>query len=166
MGGLPGAAPSTCAGPAAPEQPPPAWVTPTFVALGVGLVPWTVVLALTLPAHHGTRRYDVAWTGFDAALAAALLSTAVGAAKRATWLQGSAAVAATLLVCDAWFDILSATSTGELFAASALAALVELPVAAACIFVSRYSEEAADRARRLATISSRRAALARRRHSV
>ena len=127
-----------------------------FLLLGVGLVPWTVVLAVTLPERHGTHHYDVAWSGFDVALAAALLATAVGAARRATWLQGAAAVAATLLVADAWFDVLSATSPDEVAMAAALAAFVELPVAAACIFVSRHAEETADRARRVVTRRRRR----------
>ena len=54
--------------PAAAEQAPPRWVAPVFILLGVGLVPWTVVLAFTLPARHGTHHYDVAWTGFDVVL--------------------------------------------------------------------------------------------------
>lgn len=137
------------------ERPPPRWVAPAFVVLGLGLVPWVIVLAITLPARHGTYHYDVAWTGFDVALAGALLATAVGAARRATWLQGSAAVAATLLVSDAWFDVLSATSPDEVAMAAALAAFVELPVAAMCIFVSRHAEETADRARRLAVAARR-----------
>lgn len=135
------------------EHPPPRWAAPVFALLGVGLVPWTVVLALTLPRHHGTRHYDVAWTGFDVALAAALLATAVGAARRATWLQASASVAATLLVTDAWFDVLSATSRAELATSGALALFVELPLAVTCVFVARHSKETADRARRLAALA-------------
>lgn len=131
-------------------------MAPVFLLLGVGLVPWTVVLAITLPERHGTHHYDVAWTGFDVALAVALLATAVGAARRATWLQGAAAVAATFLVVDAWFDVLSATSPDEVAMAAALAAFVELPIAAACIFVSHHAEETADRARRVGALTRRR----------
>jgi hypothetical protein len=129
------------------------WVAPAFLVLGVALVPWTILLALTLPARHGTHHYDVAWTGFDLGLAAALLATAVGAARQAPWLQGAAVAAATLLVCDAWFDVLSSISTRELLTALALALFVELPVAAACLFVAWHAEEAADRARRLASLA-------------
>ncbi len=142
--------------PAAAEQAPPRWVAPVFILLGVGLVPWTVVLAFTLPARHGTHHYDVAWTGFDVVLAATLVATAVGAARQATWLQGAAAVAATLLVSDAWFDLLSATSPDEVATAAGLAVFVELPIAAACVFVSRHAEETADRAHRIAAFSHRR----------
>jgi HAD superfamily hydrolase (TIGR01490 family) len=147
--------PTVEAGTAAAIEPAPPWVTRVFVLLGVCLLPWTVVLALTLPARHGTTHYGLAWTGFDVALAVALLGTGIGAARRAAWLQGVGAAAATLLICDAWFDILSATSRNELFTALVLAVFVELPVAAACLFVARHAEEAATRTRRYAALAHR-----------
>src|SRR6478736_3755199 len=107
--------------------PPPWWVSPLFLILGIGLVPWTLLLAFTLPDHHGTNHYNLAWTGFDVVLAAFLIATAVGTARRAAWLQSVAAVAAALLVCDAWFDVLSSTTTNELVTSIALAVFVELP---------------------------------------
>jgi hypothetical protein len=116
--------------------------------LGLGLVPWTVMLALTLPSLHGNHHYAVAWTGFDVALAVALAATGIGAFRRAAWLQSAAAVAATLVISDAWFDMLSSTSPREVLTSVGLALFVELPVALACVFVARYAEEAADRAHR------------------
>jgi hypothetical protein len=133
-----------------PTPPAPGWVAPVFVVLGLGLIPWTVLLAMTLPARHGTHHYGVAWTGFDVALAGALAATGIGAFRRAAWLQSAAAVAATLLVCDAWFDVLSSTSQHEVLTSVSLALLVELPLALACLFVARHAEEAADRAHRYA----------------
>jgi HAD superfamily hydrolase (TIGR01490 family) len=150
-----GETPAVEAGTEAVEPPPPPWVARVFVLLGVCLLPWTVLLALTLPARHGTTHYGLAWTGFDVALAAALLGVGVGAARQATWLQGVAAAAATLLICDAWFDVLSATSRNEIVTALMLALFVELPVAAACIFVARHAEEAALRTRRYAALAHR-----------
>ncbi len=147
--------PAVEAGAEAVEPAPPAWVARVFVLLGVCLLPWTVVLALTLPARHGTTHYDLAWTGFDVALAAALVAVGIGAARRATWLQGVAAAAATLLICDAWFDVLSSTSRGEIVTALMLALFVELPVAAACLFVARHAEEAAISTRRCAALAQR-----------
>lgn len=141
----------------------PRWVAAAFLLLAIALVPWTIVLALTLPARHGTHHYDVAWTGFDLVLAGSLLATAIGAAKQAAWLQGAAVAAATLLVCDAWFDVLSSTSTRELLTALALALLVELPVAAACLFVAWHAEETAERAQRLVSLAGM-SALRRKKH--
>ena len=143
------------AGAVAAIEPAPPWVSRVFVLLGVCLLPWTVLLALTLPARHGTTHYGLAWTGFDVALAIALLGTGIAAARRAAWLQGVAAAAATLLICDAWFDILSSTSRNELFTALTLAVFVELPVAAACLFVAHHAEEAALRTRRYAALAHR-----------
>jgi HAD superfamily hydrolase (TIGR01490 family) len=133
----------------------PAWVATVFVLMAIFLLPWTVVLGVTLPARHGTAHYDVAWTGFDIALAAALLGVGIGVAKRATWLQGIAAAAATLLICDAWFDVLSSTSRHEIVIALLLALFVELPIAAACLFLAHHAEEAAIRTRRYADIAQR-----------
>ena len=140
----------------------PRWIGRVFVVLAVCLVPWTVLLAYTLPARHGTHHYDVAWTGFDVALAGALLATGIGAVRQAVWLQGVAAAAATLLLCDAWFDVLSSTGRDELIMAVLLALFVELPVAAACLFVARHAEETSARAQRYAGLA-RRARLVRRR---
>ena len=145
--------PTVEAGAAAVIEPAPPWVARTFVLLGVCLLPWTVLLALTLPARHGTTHYGLAWTGFDVALAAVLLGTGIGAARQAAWLQGVAAAAATLLICDAWFDVLSSTSHYEVITALMLALFVELPVAAACLFVARHAEEAAIRTRRYAALA-------------
>ena len=105
--------------------------------------------------RHGTTHYGLAWTGFDVALAAVLVGTGIGAARQAAWLQGVAAAAATLLVCDAWFDVLSSTSRDEIVTALMLALFVELPVAAACLFVAHHAEEAALRTRRYAALAHR-----------
>ena len=147
--------PTVEVGAAAVIEPARPWVARTFVVLGVCLLPWTVLLALTLPARHGTTHYGLAWTGFDVALAAVLAGTGIGAARQAAWLQGVAAAAATLLICDAWFDILSSTSRNELVTAVILALFVELPVAAACLFVAHHAEEAALRTRRYAALAQR-----------
>ena len=147
-----GTEPGSSAEPEPLVPPPPSWVAPVFVVMGIGLLPWTVVLALTLPARHGIHHYGLAWTGFDIALAVTLLVTGIGAYRRAAWLQGVAAASATLLICDAWFDVLSSTSRRETLIAVALALLVELPVAAACLFVARHAEETAARAHRYAAL--------------
>jgi hypothetical protein len=40
-----------------------------------------------------------------------------------------------MLVCDAWFDIVTSQSGNEMWEAVAEAALAELPLAAVCAFV-------------------------------
>jgi hypothetical protein len=141
------AAPTTPTAPL-PQQPTtsragpavPAWVGPSFVVLAGLMIPWNTYLALTLPSRQVAHHYDVAWVGYDVALMLALLATGVAAWRRASWLGVTAAVAATLLVVDAWFDVVSSVGVGAL-EALLLAVAVELPLAALCLWLSVHSEQ-------------------------
>jgi hypothetical protein len=124
----------------------PRWAAPVFCAFGAVLVPWTLWLALSLPTRHISSHYDLAWSGFDVALAGALIATGIGLLRHAAWTQSAAAVAATLLICDAWFDVTLSAPGSEQSVALVTAMVAELPVAAACIVVARESEQMADRA--------------------
>ena len=127
------------------------WVAPLFGLIGLGLVPWTLYLAATLPSRHVQQNYyDVAWAGFDVALAAAIVATAVGVFWRKLWVQSATACAATLLVVDAWFEVLSSSPGGDRTQAVLLAAFAELPMAGFCIYMARHSELVAGRAHRYA----------------
>ena len=50
--------------------------------VAVALVPWTLYLTFTLPSRHVTFHYDLAWVGFDVALAASFAATAWAASPR------------------------------------------------------------------------------------
>jgi hypothetical protein len=119
-----------------------------FAAAAIILVPWVVFLARDLPSDHRSAHWDVAWAGFDVALALLLVGVALAAWRRSPWLEGAATAAATLLFVDAWFDILTSSSRSELIMAIAEAALVELPIAVLCVFLARSVE------RRLAAAAS------------
>lgn len=41
-----------------------------LAVLGVGLLPWTLWLGLSLPSRKLTEHWDLAWVGFDLVLAA------------------------------------------------------------------------------------------------
>ena len=124
-----------------------AWVGGLFALVGLGLVPWTVYLVWSLPSRHvETSYYSVAWGGFDVALAVALIATGVGLFRRRPWVQAVAAAAATLLICDAWFDVLGSHAGQERLVAILMAVGGELPAAAFCLFVALQMEEAAERA--------------------
>jgi predicted branched-subunit amino acid permease len=120
----------------------PRWVAPLFALVGAALVPWTLWLAYDLPGRHIAHHWDVAWAGFDAAMAALLLATAIAALRRSPWIQSTSVAAATMLACDAWFDIMTASRSLELAIAIATAFLVELPLAAICVWVARDVERA------------------------
>lgn len=132
------------------------WLAPLFFLAGLGLLPWTAYLILTLPGKHlQTGYYDLAWGGFDIGLAALLVSTGVGLLRRRLWVQSTATAAATMLVCDAWFDILSSHPGRERLTAAVLAATAELPSAAICLLIARHVEEVAERAQRYALVARR-----------
>ena len=56
--------------------------------------------------------------------------------RRSPYAEVAAAVSGTLLVCDAWFDLLTSRTTSELVQAALEAALVELPLAALCFWMA------------------------------
>jgi len=132
------------------------WLAPIFFLAGLGLLPWTAYLIATLPSRHlQTGYYDLAWGGFDVALAALLVATGVGLLRRKLWVQSTATAAATMLVCDAWFDVLSSQPGAERLIAVVLAVLVELPSALVCLLIARHVEEVAERAQRYALVARR-----------
>ena len=133
-----------------PVEPAPRWLAYAFVACSLALIPWTVWLYQTLPSRATADNWDVAWAGFDLALAATLLLTAVGALRRATWTQGAAASAATLLACDIWFDVMTSRTGRELEVALAMALVAEAPLAILCVWVARNSERVSAWAQALA----------------
>lgn len=116
------------------------WIGVVFAAAALILVPWVVFLVRDLPSDHRSAHWDVAWGGFDIALALLLVGVAVAAWRRSPWLEGAATAAATLLFVDAWFDILTSSTRSELIVAIVEAAVVELPVAVFCVLLARSVE--------------------------
>ncbi|MGW3562614.1 hypothetical protein ACWDSL_01715 [Streptomyces sp. NPDC000941] len=111
----------------------------------VALVPWTVYLAVSLPDHFEARYWPMVWVGFDVMLLASLAAAGVAVWLRRQALVPLSFVAATLLVCDAWFDISLSWGKDDVWWSLASAALFELPLAALLIA----------RARRVLKISAR-----------
>jgi hypothetical protein len=136
------------------------WVALLLALAALFLVPWTLWLTFTLPSRHVTDRYDLAWVGFDVALAAAFAATAWAGLYRLRWLVPLAAVTGTMLLCDAWFDIVTSSSGGEMVEAALEAAFGELPLAALCAYIVVDAERFVARFDRLRrpTTAARRAA--------
>ena len=114
------------------------WAGPVFLLFSLILVPWTVVLGLTLPDHQESANYGAAWTGFDVLLLGTLASTGYFALRRSRHLSIPAAAAAALLVVDAWFDCLT-TPWPQRVQSLVLCFLVELPLAAVCLSLSHHT---------------------------
>jgi hypothetical protein len=113
----------------------PRWVTSLLMLTAAGLLPWTLWLTFTLPSRHLTEHYDVAWVVFDCALFGAFAATAWCAVKSSQWLVPFAAVTGTMLVCDAWFDVVTSIGSGGALEAILEALLAELPLAAVCALI-------------------------------
>ena len=97
---------------------------------------------------HDADHWRIAWVGFDVGLALTLAGVAVAVYRRSPWLEGVAIGATTLLVCDAWFDVLSARSHRELVASLVLAGFVEIPAAIVCFLIARGAERSLARRNR------------------
>ncbi len=111
-----------------------------FAGAGIALLPWTIWLAGSLRPTHESPRWDIAWSGFDAALAVMFLLTAFAAWRRSPWIGVAAGATGTLLVTDAWFDVILSSDNDELRTALLLAAVAELPAAAVCFWIAYRTE--------------------------
>ena len=120
------------------------WIGRLFALFSLLLVPWTAYLARSLPSRQVSTNYDAAWAGFDVLLALALAGTAYFALRQSLYLATAASATATLLVVDAWFDVLT-TPGVQRIESVLLALLVELPLAAVCIWLSWHTQQLAER---------------------
>ena len=111
-----------------------------LTAFATAIVPWTLHLANTLPAEHVTPHWDVAWIGFDAFELTAALATIVALFRQSPRLAIIASCAGTLLLCDAWFDVVTAQPGQELAWAIVSAAVAEVPLAALCFWLARDAQ--------------------------
>lgn len=102
------------------------------------LVPWIIFLAFTLPHRYVAGHWTLTWVGFDIALLTGLALTAWFAWRRRQAVVITAFITGTLLTCDAWFDV--TTASGRLDAATAIASalLLELPLAALLFAVASH----------------------------
>lgn len=121
--------------------PAPRWLVAVLGGVAVLLVPWILYLTFTLPARHVTVHYDLAWVGFDIALAVSFGATTWAVLRGSRWLVPFAAVTGTMLCCDAWIDVTTSRPGDELFQAIALAVVAELPLAALCAYIVYDSEQ-------------------------
>lgn len=98
----------------------------------VGLIPWIVHLAVTLPKTYAAQDWPATWVGFDIVRVGFMTATAVLGWLRRQVLVLTAFTTGILLICDAWFDIMTA-GRGELPVALVTAGLGELPLAVVLI---------------------------------
>ena len=108
-----------------------------YGAFALALVPWTAHLTASLPSTHRTDHWDILWAGFDIGLLASGLATAIAILRGWRSLPIFASVTGTLLLCDAWFDLLTSRAGSERAWAGVEAVVAELPLAFFSFWVAR-----------------------------
>jgi hypothetical protein len=120
----------------------PRWVVRILALCCVGLIPWTIALAATLPRQYLVADWPLAWTGFDVILFGCLSTTAWALWKQRQVAVPASMITSVLLVCDAWFDILTAIGGRCLIVSIATAILAELPLAVLLAVISIRLQQA------------------------
>ncbi|MBS2533593.1 hypothetical protein KGQ20_12515 [Catenulispora sp. NF23] len=100
-----------------------------LVACLTGLGAWIVYLAISMPTGYRSKAWSAAWVGFDILLLLSLTGTIVAAMLRRQIVVMLAVFTATLLLCDAWFDIVLDWGTSDVWVSLASAAFAEVPLA-------------------------------------
>ncbi len=103
-----------------------------MVGGSIALIPWMVYLALTLPGNYVAHNWAATWIGFDCVLITSMVATAVLGWLRRELVILPAFTTGVLLICDAWFDIMTA-QPHQVWLSVATAALINIPLAAIMI---------------------------------
>ncbi len=103
----------------------------------VALAAWIGVLAVTLPRYYRAGDWRGAWVGFDLALLVTFAVTAWAALRRRQVLIICLVVLASLLCCDAWFDVTLDVRTAGFMFSFLSAVFIELPLAGLAIIGAR-----------------------------
>ncbi len=122
------------------------WFIALLAVCCVALIPWTIGLGLTLPRTYVAANWQVLWTGFDGVLLSCLAVTAWSPWKQRQILVPASIITSVLLLCDAWFDLLTANGHGQLIVSAVTALCGELPLAAILCLVSIRALRMAGRA--------------------
>jgi hypothetical protein len=105
------------------------WRLALILLCVAALIPWTVYLAVTLPSRYEARNWVATWVGFDIVLTIMLLLTGIFGYRRRQLLFPTAFASGVLLLCDAWFDVLTSHPGADRFQALLSAVVIELPLA-------------------------------------
>jgi hypothetical protein len=124
-----------------PTRPATNWKWDALLVVIIGgcivLAAWIGYLIVSLPAFYRTGSWRGAWVGFDLAELVAFAATGWAAWKRRQILIICLIVLATLLLCDAWFDVVLDARTSGFFGSLLSALVIEVPIAVIAILVAR-----------------------------
>jgi hypothetical protein len=99
-----------------------------MIGCSIAMIPWLVYLSVTLPANYVAHNWTATWVGFDVLLVAFMLATAVLGYLRRQLLMLAAFTSGVLLICDAWFDLMTA-GPKDIWLSLVTALLIEVPLA-------------------------------------
>jgi len=99
----------------------------------MAMVPWLGYLSVTLPENYVAHNWPVTWIGFDILLVVFMVATAVLGYLRRQLLVQAAFTTGVLLICDAWFDLMTA-GPRDVWLSVLTALLIEVPLAVFMIF--------------------------------
>lgn len=108
------------------------WLAGRAAVSSAVLLPWAGYLAATLPSSVSARRWPLAWTGLDVAIAAGLAATAWFAARHDRRLAFPAVSSAALLLAGAWFGVCTAPA-GSPLTWSIIDMFIEIAEASGCL---------------------------------
>lgn len=108
------------------------WAGWGLLAAATVLLPWILVLGVSLPTTASAQHWRVAWIGLDVMETTALAVTGWLVLRRDVRVTMAASAAAAFLIADAWFDITTAQPTWDVLQATMLAVFLELPLVALC----------------------------------
>ena len=101
------------------------------------LVGWIIVLVLTLTRDYTATHWRLAWVGFDVVLLAAFAATGWAFWRGRQIVIAFLLITATLLCCDAWFDVILDLGSSGVWVSIASAIIVEIPLALLMFNASR-----------------------------
>ena len=114
---------------------PPARVA-AFLAIGaVAFVPLIILAALGAPSSHAAHHLGLMWTGLDVFELLGMALTGWCLWRRLPILAVAAALTGTLMLCDAWYDVV--TTAGRAEGTSVALACLEIPLAVLSFAVAR-----------------------------
>jgi|GEM_PF-1441268 len=109
---------------------------PAFLTIGaVALVPLVVLAALGAPSSHAAHHLGLMWTGLDVFELLGMALTGWCLWRRLAGLAVAAALTGTLMLCDAWYDVVTAAGRAE--GTSLALASLEIPLAVLSFVVAR-----------------------------
>ena len=107
------------------------------IGCGLLLAAWIGVLAVTLPRYYRSGGWRGAWVGFDLGLLITFAITVWAGWRHRQLVIVCLVVLATLLCCDAWFDVTLDLRTSDFLVSVLMALCVELPLATLAVIGAR-----------------------------